>query len=386
MKAQSVYIHIPFCQQICHYCDFTKFFYDEQSADEYIEALKHEVNTAIDGEKNSVETIFIGGGTPTALTFQQLKSLMQLIDTKFDIAGTVEFSIEANPGDFDGEKAKLLNSYGVNRVSLGVQVFDNAMLEQLGRIHEVKDVYHTVELLKKNHFYNISLDLIYALPNQTLDHFRQTLNEAVAFDLPHYSAYALQIEPKTIFYQRYKKGTLHRPPEEEEVSMYELLKDTMRKNGLNHYEISNFAKHGFESRHNLTYWNNQHYYGFGAGAHGYLSGVRMGNIRPLPQYVQQAKETGKPVLHTEEISKREMIEEEMFLGLRKMEGINKEQFKAKYGFPYDDLYGDVINALTQKGWIEDSGKQLRLTDEGMLFGNEVFAQFLLEEHDLNLVR
>src|SRR5699024_2351070 len=144
MKAQSVYIHIPFCQQICHYCDFTKFFYNEKLATEYIEALSNEINTQIDGTKNQVNTIFIGGGTPTALNLEQLRSLMQLIDAKFDVAGASEFSIEANPGDFDEEKAKLLKSFGVNRVSLGVQVFDDAMLEELGRLHKIKDVYTTV--------------------------------------------------------------------------------------------------------------------------------------------------------------------------------------------------------------------------------------------------
>ncbi|RYG74744.1 oxygen-independent coproporphyrinogen III oxidase [Lentibacillus lipolyticus] len=386
MKAQSVYIHIPFCQQICHYCDFTKFFYDEQSADDYMEALKNEINTAIEGKKNRVKTIFIGGGTPTALNISQLKALMQLIDSKFDIDNCLEFSIEANPGDFDEEKVKLLNSYGVNRVSLGVQVFDNTMLEQLGRLHQVKDVYRTVDMLQRNGFYNISLDLIYALPNQTVEQFRQTLDEAVAFGLPHYSAYALQIEPKTVFYQRYRKGKLHRPPQEDEVRMYELLKGTMENNGLHQYEISNFARPGFESQHNLTYWNNDYYYGFGAGAHGYLPGVRTGNIRPLPAYVKQALENGKPILHSEEIGTREMIEEEMFLGLRKIDGVTRDQFIKKFGFSYDTLYGDVIHLLGQKGWVTDDGEKLRLTDQGMLFGNEVFERFLLEEKDLDRVR
>ncbi|TMN21009.1 radical SAM family heme chaperone HemW [Lentibacillus cibarius] len=386
MKAQSVYIHIPFCQQICHYCDFTKFFYDEQSATDYIEALTNEIETTIEGKKNQVQTIFIGGGTPTVLNMDQLQSLMQLITRKFDIDNCQEFSIEANPGDFDEEKIKLLNSFGVNRVSLGVQVFDDEMLEQLGRLHRVKDVYRTVELLQRNGFYNISLDLIYALPSQTVEQFQQTLDEAIAFGLPHYSAYALQIEPKTVFYQRYKKGKLHRPPQEDEVQMYEMLKDTMRKYGLNQYEISNFARPGFESRHNLTYWNNEHYYGFGAGAHGYLPGVRTGNIRPLPAYMKQAMENGKPILNAEEIGKREMIEEEMFLGLRKMSGVNRDLFREKFGFPYEALYGDVISMLVQKGLLINEGNNLRLTDQGVLFGNEVFEKFLLEETDLDHVR
>ncbi|MFD1363004.1 radical SAM family heme chaperone HemW [Lentibacillus salinarum] len=386
MKAQSVYIHIPFCQQICHYCDFTKFFYDEKQANDYIEALSQEIKTHVQGTHNQVHTIFIGGGTPTALNMEQLRSLLQLIDTKFDVAGCSEFTIEANPGDFDEEKIKLLKHFGVNRISLGVQVFDDAMLEELGRLHKVTDVYRTVDRLQQHGFDNISLDLIYALPNQTVEHFRRTLDEAVTFGLPHYSAYALQIEPKTVFHQRYKKGKLHRPPEEEEVQMYTILKDTMHKNGLAQYEISNFAKPGFESQHNLVYWKNDHYYGFGAGAHGYLPGKRTGNIRPLPAYVKKAMEDGTPVLHTEEIGLREMIEEEMFLGLRTMAGVNAEQFTRKYGISYDAIYGEAIAFLSKKGWLRQSGENLQLTNQGMLFGNEVFAQFLLEEEDLKLVR
>lgn len=229
---QSVYIHIPFCQQICHYCDFTKFFYNEQQADNYLEALANEINTNIMGKYNQVRTIFIGGGTPTALNINQLQTLMELINEKFDIARCEEFTIEANPGDFDSEKIKLLRNYGVNRVSLGVQVFDDNMLEEIGRLHKVKDVYQTIDQLQQQNFSNISIDLIYALPNQTLEHFKKTLDEAMQFQLPHYSTYALQIEPKTVFYQRYNKGKLHRPPQETEVAMYDLLRQTMQKQGV----------------------------------------------------------------------------------------------------------------------------------------------------------
>lgn len=382
----SVYIHIPFCQQICHYCDFTKFFYNEKLATEYIEALSNEINVNIKGTKNKVDTIFIGGGTPTALNMEQLYSLMWIINEKFDIDYCKEYTIEANPGDFDIEKIKLLKSYGVNRISLGVQVFDDKMLNELGRLHQVKDVYNTINQLKQYGFSNISIDLIYALPNQTLEQFQKSLDEAISFDLPHYSTYALQIEPKTVFYQRHKKGKLHRPPQEEEVQMYEALRSTMRVNGINQYEISNFAKPGYESKHNLTYWNNEHYYGFGAGAHGYLPGKRTGNIRPLPAYVKQAMANGEPILNTEEIGMKEMIEEEMFLGLRKLKGINNTHFEEKFGFSYESLYQDTVSGLVKKGWLIKDKGNIYLTDQGLLFGNEVFAQFLLEKDDLKQVR
>ncbi|WP_077327076.1 radical SAM family heme chaperone HemW [Virgibacillus siamensis] len=383
---QSVYIHIPFCQQICHYCDFTKFFYNEKLATEYIEALSNEINTNIHGTKNKVKTIFIGGGTPTALNKGQLQSLLELIDRKFDIPNCSEYTIEGNPGDFEEEKVKMLQDYGVNRISLGVQVFDDQMLQELGRLHKVKDVYRTLELLHQNGFSNISIDLIYALPNQTVEQFQRSLEEALSLDLPHYSTYALQIEPKTVFYQRHKKGKLHRPPQEAEVQMYEILKNSMKKNDINQYEISNFAKAGFESQHNLTYWNNEHYYGFGAGAHAYLPGRRTGNIRPLPAYTKKALEDGHPILSTEEIGLKEMVEEEMFLGLRKLSGVSKSHFRAKFGFSCKTMYGDAISRLIQKGWLTEEKDSVHLTDEGLLFGNNVFAEFLLDEEDMKLVR
>ena len=378
-EIQSVYIHIPFCRQICHYCDFTKFFYNEKLADDYIEALINEINVNVPGTKNKIRTIFIGGGTPTALNEVQLRTLLAFISEKFDVAGCEEYTIEANPGDFDEEKVKLLQAYGVNRVSLGVQVFDDHMLEELGRVHKISDVYKTVDLLQQYRFSNISTDLIYSLPKQTVNHFRKSLDEALSLNLPHLSTYSLQIEPKTVFYQRHKKGKLHRPKPEEEVEMYYILLETTKRHGLQQYEISNFAKPGFESKHNLTYWSNEYYYGFGAGAYGYLPGKRIGNLRPLPAYTKQAMADGKPILHIDEIGMREKIEEELFLGLRRMQGVNKAVFQDKFGFPLDKYYRSAIDELTDKQWLVESKTDIYLTDEGKLLANEVFEKFLLDE-------
>lgn len=378
----AAYIHIPFCQQICHYCDFTKFFYNERLATEYIEALTNEININVTGDHNKVKTIFIGGGTPTALNMEQLRSLLTIINQKFDVANCEEFTIEANPGDFDKEKAKLLKDFGVNRISLGVQVFDNDMLKELGRLHKISDVYQTVDQLHQQGLSNISLDLIYALPNQTVEHFKTSLDEAISFQLPHYSTYALQIEPKTVFYQRHKKGKLPRPAENEEVEMYEILKDTMKSNGIQQYEISNFAKPGYESKHNLTYWSNEYYYGLGAGAYGYLPGKRTGNIRPLPAYIKQAMADGKPILHVDDIGLKEQVEEEMFLGLRKINGVNIEHFKKKFGFSLHALYKQSITGLVQEELLVENEQAIQLTDRGMLLANEVFEKFLLEDSDL----
>ncbi|MFC4022741.1 radical SAM family heme chaperone HemW [Oceanobacillus longus] len=383
---QSAYIHIPFCRQICHYCDFVKFFYNEQSATAYLEALIQEINVSLPGTNHKMKTIYIGGGTPTALNMEQLKSLLRFLNKKFDITGCDEFSIEVNPGDIDEEKTRLLKDYGINRISFGVQVMDDVMLEKLGRVHRVKDVYDTVHLLKKHHFSNISLDLIYALPHQSVEQFRTSLQDALSFGLPHYSTYALQIEPKTVFYQKHKKGELHRPAEEDEVAMYEILQSTMKSRGIKQYEISNFAVPGYESKHNLTYWSNNYYYGFGAGAHGYLPGERITNIRPLPAYVKQALENGRPVLHIDEISTKERIEEEMFLGLRKIKGIDKVHFQNRFGFKVKELFEKEIDELIQTGLLKENETTIKLTDRGLLLGNRVFEKFLLDKNYKQLVK
>ncbi|GGF07518.1 oxygen-independent coproporphyrinogen-III oxidase-like protein YqeR [Halobacillus andaensis] len=378
MNISSAYIHIPFCQQICHYCDFTKFFYNERLADEYLEALEKEIHTYVPLEKAEVQTIFVGGGTPTALNAQQLEKLLKMIDEHFDISLCVEYTFEANPGDLDLEKVKLLKAYGVNRISLGVQVFDDAMLEKIGRVHRVKDVYTNVDRLINEGLTNVSIDLMYALPGQSVKDFEATIDEALQFDLPHYSSYSLQIEPKTIFYQRYKKGKLIKPPEEDEAEMYELLQAKLAAHGVNQYEISNFAKPGYESQHNLTYWNNEHYFGIGAGAHGYLPGIRTINIRPLPAYVKQAMANGRPILHEESVGVKEQMEEEMFLGLRKVEGVSTGRFEEKYGCTIESVFKNAVPHLKQRGLLKEGNGNVFLTERGRLLGNEVFQEFLLE--------
>ncbi len=376
---RSTYIHIPFCEKICHYCDFTKFFYQEKMADDYLDALANEMNHYLSGDKHPMRTIFVGGGTPTALNLAQLEYLLQMIDKHMDVSNVDEYTFEANPGDLNEDKIKLLRDYGVNRISMGVQSFDNQLLEDLGRLHRVKDVEENINHLLKHDLTNISIDLMYGLPNQTIENFNDSIEQALAFDLPHYSTYSLQIEPKTVFYQRHQKGKLHKPPEEVEANMFELLIDKMKKSGKYQYEVSNFAEPGYESKHNLTYWDNQYYYGFGAGASGYLPGKRYINLRPFPAYVKAANESGHPLLHVDEIGKKEKIEEELFLGLRKRTGVSKKNFKAKYNLELHDVYQQPIDELTTRGWLEEDDECIRMTEKGQLFGNEVFQRFLLDE-------
>ncbi|MBN6205989.1 oxygen-independent coproporphyrinogen III oxidase [Ralstonia pickettii] len=379
---QSAYIHIPFCQQMCHYCNFVKFFYNEKLATEYLYALEQEINAYLPENRNRLSTLYIGGGTPTALNLEQLTFLFELIHKKFDVSQLDEFTIEVNPGDIDDEKAKLLKHYGVNRISFGVQVMDDQMLEQLGRVHRVKDVYQTVELFTKNNFTNISLDLIYSLPHQSVEQFQSSLEEALTFNLPHYSTYSLQIEPRTVFFQRHKKGQLHRPAEEDEVAMYKILQESMKRKGIEQYEISNFAKPTYESKHNLAYWSNDYYYGFGAGASGYIPGERITNIRPLPAYMKKALAKEKPILQIDKITLKEQIEEELFLGLRKIKGYSRKSFTKKYGFSLELLYQNQLTKLKNNGLILEEKEYLKLTNQGMLLGNRVFEEFILEENQL----
>ncbi|UOQ46333.1 radical SAM family heme chaperone HemW [Halobacillus salinarum] len=379
MTIPSAYIHIPFCQQICHYCDFTKFFYNEKLADEYLLALEKEIHTYFPDEKAKVKTIFVGGGTPTAVNHSQLNQLLQMIAEHFDISACDEYTFEANPGDLDVTKVKMLKEAGVNRISLGVQVFDDQMLEKIGRVHKVEDVYTNIDRLLTAGLSNVSIDLMYGLPGQSVADFEKTIDEALQFGLPHYSSYSLQIEPKTIFYQRYKKGKLIKPPEEEEAEMYGLLQSKLSEQGILQYEISNFSVPGYESKHNLTYWNNEFYFGIGAGAHGYLPGKRTINIRPLPAYVKQAITDGKPVLHEEPITLKEQMEEEMFLGLRKTEGVSLQRFADKYNREVAEVFGRAVPHLTERSLLEVEEGRIKLTEHGRLLGNEVFQEFLIDE-------
>ena len=379
----SAYIHIPFCEKICHYCDFTKFFYQEKMADEYLAALANEINFYLSDKKHPMRTIFVGGGTPTALNLAQLEYLLQTIDKHMDVLNVDEYTFEANPGDLNEDKIKLLRMYGVNRISMGVQSFDNQLLEDLGRLHRVKDVEENINHLIKHGLTNISIDLMYGLPNQTIEIFNDSIEKALSFDLPHYSTYSLQIEPKTVFYQRHQKGKLHKPPEEVEASMFELLIEKMKQHGKFQYEVSNFAEPGHESKHNLTYWDNNYYYGFGAGASGYLPGKRHINLRPFPAYVKEANASGQPILHIDEVGKKEQIEEEMFLGLRKRTGVNKNVFKQKYNVTIDQIYQEQIQDLIARSWLEETSDYVRMTEKGQLFGNEVFQRFLLDDQEFN---
>lgn len=374
---KAAYLHIPFCEHICHYCDFNKVFLKGQPVDEYLKTLDQEMKLTLkERSSERLQTIFVGGGTPTSLNEKQLYTFCESILDNLPKEVDSEFTFEANPGDLSREKLQILKEAGVNRLSLGVQTFNDELLERIGRVHRAKDVFNTVENAKEIGFENISIDLIFSLPGQTVADFQDTLTKAFSLDVTHYSGYSLIIEPKTVFYNLLKKGKLLTPGEDAEAEMYELLMDEMDAHGFHQYEISNFSKEGFESRHNLTYWNNEPYYGFGAGAHSYLDGSRRSNFGPLKKYMDSIQRGELPIFEEHKVSRDEQMEEEMFLGLRKTKGVSVSTFMDKFKENPLDHFHLQIEDLKQKGWIAVDDGKIFLTRNGRLLGNEVFQSFL----------
>lgn len=377
----AAYLHIPFCDHICFYCDFNKVFLEGQPVDEYVDLVIREM--ALMKERypdEKVETFYIGGGTPTTLTTAQMERLLIGVQEYFPLAKGAEFTVEANPESVTYDKFKVMKENGVNRISMGVQSFNDTILKKIGRIHTSSQVYDCVKLADKAGFNNISIDLIFRLPTQTLADFSDTLEKALALDLPHYSVYSLILENKTIFYNLMRQGKLPLPSEDEEADMYALVMETMAKNGREHYEISNYAKPGFQSQHNLAYWRNENYFGFGAGAHGYIEGVRYNNNGPIQHYLEPLRQYESPILYKKELTRLNVIEEELMLGLRTMRGVSLSGFAAKFGEPVEKYYATEIEKLFERGLLMEENDYLKLTRNGKFLGNEVFREFLFNEN------
>lgn len=373
-KPTSAYVHIPFCTQICYYCDFSKVFIKNQPVDSYLEHLLEEFRSY---DIQKLRTLYIGGGTPTALSAPQLEVLLKGLTKNLDLSVLEELTIEANPGDLDADKIAVLKNSAVNRVSLGVQTFDDKMLKKIGRSHLEKDIYENIDRLKLAGFDNISIDLIYALPGQTMEQVKDNVAKAIGLDIPHMSLYSLILENHTVFMNRMRRGKLPLPKEELEAEMFEYIITELERAGFEHYEISNFSKPSFESRHNLMYWDNAEYYGIGAGASGYVDGVRYKNHGPIRHYLN-AVEEGNARITEEHLSQKEQMEEEMFLGLRKKSGVSMARFEEKFGRSFDGLYGEIVRDLVQQGLMQIEGDRVRMTKRGLFLGDTVAERFILE--------
>lgn len=376
---QSVYIHIPFCTNKCYYCDFNSYVtQNQQLVWEYLSALEKELQETVrENPTDSIKTIFVGGGTPTFLSADQMEYFLNSVHQAFPSQSSeLEFTMEANPGTTDLDKLTLMKQGGVNRLSYGVQAFDDELLKRMGRIHDTKQVYKSIGDARKAGFENISIDLIFGLPGQSLALFQDTLDTAFSFDLQHFSAYSLKVEENTLFHVLYEKNQLILPPEEEEAAMYELVRNEMHKHGYHQYEISNFSKPGFQSQHNKTYWKNDDYYGIGAGAHGYVKRKRHVNAGPVQQYIQLVNEKGLPRVEEFPVSQQDAMEEFMIMGLRLMEGVSKQEFFYRYQESVAERFREPLQELTELGLLEEEADRIRLTEKGIPLGNEVFVRFL----------
>ena len=363
-----IYIHIPFCERKCNYCAFNSKVGDAAEKNFYVEALIEEINLRGDGSK--VETIYFGGGTPTTLTPAQLEKIICAVRENFFV-NAAEITIEANPGTVDENYLRGLKVLGFNRLSLGVQTFDDALLKILGRIHDARTAIKTIELAEK-FFGNVSVDLMYGLPAQTLDKLRRDLELIKNLEPQHVSIYGLEVEEGTKFFELARAGKLNLPDENACADMYDCITATLPTFGYRRYEISNFAKENFESRHNLGYWTGKKYFGFGAGAHSFDGKLRTSNARDVATYIKNN------VVEVEEVvTRRAAMEEFCFLGLRMVDGISARDFEKNFGKKISDVFGGVIAKNCRLGLLKTDGEKISLTERGLALGNEVFADFLL---------
>lgn len=382
-KPLSLYVHIPFCVQKCLYCDFLSTSASNESKDAYVNALIKEIDIWKEEihSKYQVNTIFIGGGTPTCLSPYQLHSIGTKLQEICSLQKMppIEFTIEANPGTITESHIQIMKEIGVNRVSLGLQSAQNNELKRLGRIHTYEDFVDSYELLRIHGFNNINIDLMADIPEQTLDSYHSTLEQVLSLEPEHISSYSLIVEEGTPFYQMQEEGKLFIPDEDTDRKMYELTCELLREKGYVRYEISNYAKPARECRHNLTYWQMGEYLGIGLGASSYLGGYRFSNEQRMSEYLKSYRGKDKELYH--KLSKREEMEEFVFLGLRMMKGISLSEYKRRFGVDFQDVYQDIVDSLIKKCLLAESRNHDRiyLTNRGIDVSNVVLAEFLLDE-------
>ena len=379
----GIYAHIPYCVKKCAYCDFISAPADDSAAEmeDYTAALAAEIlreAPPLRARWGDAATIYIGGGTPTALPVPLLTGLLSVLH---EVAGTpAECTVEANPGTVDEAYLVRLKDAGVNRLSIGVQSFDDRLLRGIGRIHTADEARAAFRAARAAGFRNISLDLMYGLPHQTLDDLKASVEEAIGLSPAHISVYGLIVEEGTPFAAAEAAGRLALPSEDAAEEMYDFLTEELPARGYRRYEISNFARAGFESRHNLGYWRSVPYLGVGAGAHGYADGVRWANESDTHAYISGIRaDMSVRTPEDAERTRANAMEEYAFLALRTAEGIDEEDFRRTFGTAMDEVYADVIAKYTAQGLLRRSENHVALTEAGMKLGNEVFAAFLLEE-------
>ena len=376
----GIYIHIPFCRQKCFYCDFPSFAGRDHQMEAYTKALCCEIaaqGSFVKRQKaGAASTVYIGGGTPTALPMEQLTAIIRDVRQSFLLAEDAEFTIEANPGTVTKENLQQLRACGVNRLSFGIQSFEDVLLKRIGRIHTAKQAENAVKAAQAAGFSNVSLDLMYGLPGQSLEQLSASVEQALELQIQHISIYGLQVEAGTVFARQQEQGRLELPSEEMAEAMYDYMTETLPANGYERYEISNFARPGFESRHNLSYWQDVPYLGLGAAAHSYWQGQRLENTADPGRYTECVEHGWSPAHEEEPMTKEIAMEEFCFLALRTVRGLDAEKFAGKFGCPLETAYGEVLQRMRQKGLLEVENGFWRLTKLGMKYGNIVFEAFI----------
>ncbi len=378
-KELELYIHIPFCVRKCVYCDFLSFEASGEEHARYVNALLREIEQYSPmAREYNVTSIFVGGGTPSILASGYLRVIFDKIKETFVIKEDAEITIEVNPGTVTEEKVMTCKSIGINRVSIGLQATNDDELKMLGRIHCYEEFLETYHLFRKHGITNINVDLISAIPKQTVKSWEETMDKVIALNPTHISAYSLIIEEGTSLYENLSNYEKWLPSEEEERSMYHLTKSKLEEAKYVRYEISNYAKTGCECRHNLGYWERIDYLGIGLGSSSLLDNVRYSNETDMEQYCEKCKKQETVRVQQEVLTEQAQMEEFMFLGLRRIEGVSKERFSVIFGKTIESVYGDIIVNLELKGLIEEREGNLRLTDYGIDVSNYVMSEFLIE--------
>ncbi|MEG1287663.1 MAG: radical SAM family heme chaperone HemW [Clostridium sp.] len=375
-KEISLYVHIPFCKQKCFYCDFPSYATLETLMEDYVEALCTEIQEKANGYL--IKSIFIGGGTPSYLEVQQIKKLLSCI-SKLNLNKGMEFSMECNPGTLEEEKLVAMIEGGVNRISMGLQAVQDELLKEIGRIHTFKEFEENFKLARKVGFNNINIDLMFGLPNQKVSEWKETLDTIAKIGPEHISAYSLIIEEGTCFYKMWNDNKLELPCEDHEREMYEITKSTLNKYGYNQYEISNYSKDGFECEHNKVYWRCLPYLGVGSSSSSFMDGYRFKNINNVKEYIENISSNRIVEEEREKNSKEDNIEEFMFMGLRLIEGINKNEFKTRFGINISSIYQGIIDKNILDGLIKEESNRLFLTEKGIELSNKVMSEFILDK-------
>lgn len=388
MQPHSIYIHIPFCQHRCGYCDFNTYAGQGSLLPAYVTALCREIEsiTCEFPERIPVHTVYFGGGTPSLLTTSQVQQILVTLQAQFELTSTPEISLEANPGTVTLESLSGYREAGINRLSLGAQSFNPKELRLMERIHTEKEIYQAVKWARQAEFDNISLDLIFGVPNQTLESWQRSLSASADLGIEHLSLYHLTIEDHTPFKIRLEQGLMPRPDDDLAVDMYEFALDYLARENFQHYEISNWARQRSGAwktcRHNLQYWHNQPYFGFGAGAHGFLFKKRTANVNGIGAYIDRSINgnvhfpASAAVETVIDISEKDEMQETMMMGLRLLrEGVSRESFAKRFDRPIDTVFGAELSELARLNLIEN-GEIIRLTQRGMMIGNQVFMRFV----------